>query len=146
MLYCLEENWYLVNYCSREKETVGLLFWRELVSGELLFSGEGNRWSTVLKRTSLLLFSQENEIVGLLFWIKLAQYLSQEKETGGLLFWRELGSIEIARPVCEQLLPDHMTNHEMLWNWMVRMVSWMQLVTTSLSYISRSKRDPSVDS
>ena len=58
------------------------------------------------------------------------------------------GSIQIARPVreqlfsrttvrvnsCsrEQLLPDHMTNHEMLWNWMVCMVSWMQLVTNSI--------------
>ena len=41
-----------------------------------------------------------------------------------------LGSIEIARPVREQLLPDHMTNHEMLRNCMVCMASWMQLVTT----------------
>ena len=79
MLYCFEENWYLVNYCSQEKETGGLLFWRELVhycsqeketvvllfwrevrtDSTLLFFGEENCWSTVLKRTSVLLFSGE---------------------------------------------------------------------------------------
>jgi len=47
------------------------------------------------------------------------------------------GSIKIARPVfannCYQILWQHI-NHEMLclWNWMVCMVFWMLLVTTSI--------------
>ena len=60
MLYYFEENWYLVNYCSQEKETVVLLFLKEVrTDSTLLFSGKGNCWSSALKRTSVLLFSGE---------------------------------------------------------------------------------------
>ena len=78
-------------------------------TGVLLFSGEGSRWSTVLKRTSVLLFSGEGNrwsnvlkrIDTLLFfgeencWSTVLKrtpvhYCSEEKETGVLLFWREL--------------------------------------------------------
>ena len=74
-----------MHYCSQEKETVGLVFRRELVhycshekgtvrilstvlkrTCALLFSGEGNRWSIDLKRTGGLLF-QEKKNTGLLF-------------------------------------------------------------------------------
>ena len=49
-----------MHYYSQEKEAVVLLFGREVrTDSTLLFSGEGNCWSTVLKRTSVLLFSGE---------------------------------------------------------------------------------------
>ena len=86
MHYCSQENETvglvfrreLVHYCSQEKETDWLVFRRELVhycSHEkgtvrilstvlkricaLLCSGEGNRQSSVSKRTGPLLFSRE---------------------------------------------------------------------------------------
>ena len=74
-----------MHYCSQEKETVGLVFRRELVhycshekgtvrivstvlkkTCALLFSGERNRRSSVSKRTGALLF-QEKKTIGLLF-------------------------------------------------------------------------------
>ena len=49
----------LVHYCSKEKKIVRLLFWRKLVQCAILFSGEGNRQSSVSKRTGTLLSSRE---------------------------------------------------------------------------------------
>ena len=62
MSYCFEEKWELiVHYCSQDKETVGLLSWKELVCYCSQISGEGNCWSTVLKRIdTLLFFGEEN--------------------------------------------------------------------------------------
>ena len=62
---CLQEKESVAPCYPQDKETDywvtlnALLFRGELVFGALLFSGEGNRWSTVLKRTGALLFSGE---------------------------------------------------------------------------------------
>jgi len=62
---CLQKKESVAPCYPQDKETDywvtlnALLFRGELVFGALLFSGEGNRWSTVLKRTGALLFSGE---------------------------------------------------------------------------------------
>jgi len=62
---CLHKKESVAPCYPQDKETDywvtlnALLFRGELVFGALLFSGEGNRWSTVLKRTGALLFLQE---------------------------------------------------------------------------------------